>query len=75
MHPKEAFDTAAGSLLCDAANSHTHYYIFNSFFEKIISVNDESTREILSKLCALFALSKIVERPDALYEGGHINGD
>ncbi|EAR89261.1 peroxisomal acyl-CoA oxidase (macronuclear) [Tetrahymena thermophila SB210] len=75
MHPKEAFDTAAGSLLCDAATSHTHYYIFNSFFEKIIQVNDESIREVLSRLCALYALTKIVERPDALYEGGHINGE
>lgn len=75
MHPKEAFDTAAGALLCDAATSHIHYYIFNSFFERIITVNDESTREVLSKLCALYALSRITERPDALYEGGHITGE
>lgn len=75
MHPKEAFDTAAGSLLVEAATSHIHYYIFNSFFERIITIDDESVREVLSKLCALYALTRINERPDALYEGGHINGE
>lgn len=41
---KEAFDTKAGSSLAEAAIAHTHYYIFNSFFEKIVVINDENTR-------------------------------
>lgn len=54
IHPKEAFDTQAGSLLCEVATAHVHYYIFNSFFEKIISINNEDVRAVLSKLCTLW---------------------
>lgn len=41
---KEAFDTKAGTALCDAAVAHTQYFIFNSFYERIVLVNDEATR-------------------------------
>lgn len=60
INPKEAFDTKAGALLCEAATAHIHCYVFNSFYERIISINDEGTREVLSKLCALYALTKII---------------
>lgn len=41
ISPKEAMDTKAGSVLCEAATAHTNYYMFNSFFERIVMINDE----------------------------------
>lgn len=75
ISPKEAMDTKAGSVLCEAATAHTNYYMFNSFFERIVMINDEQSRQVLSRLCALFGLSKSLEKSQALFEGGYITGE
>ncbi|EGR29306.1 hypothetical protein IMG5_158840 [Ichthyophthirius multifiliis] len=75
INKQEAWDNKNNAYMCEAATSHIHYWMFNGFYEQIVKIHSEKTKNVLSKLCALFALSKIVENPTALYQGNYINGE
>ena len=59
----------------DAAISHGIYFTYRIFAEKVSSQNDDTIRAVLDKLCCLYGLQKIIEKPSSLYESGFLTGE
>lgn len=65
----------AATYLQDAAISHGIYFTYRIFAEKVSSQNDDAIRAVLDKLCVLYGLQKIIEKPSSLYETGFLTGE
>jgi len=73
---KDSWDKKAGLELQEAARAHTYYYTFKSFKDKINKdVKAQNLKVVLERLCALFAVDKIIRYPQALFESGYMNAE
>ena len=74
--PKESWDSKAGSELQDAARAHIYYYTFRAFKERIEKeVKSPQLKVVLEKLCALFALDRVIRYPQSLFESGYLRAN
>lgn len=71
---KDAWDTYAGIALADAAMAHTELYTFQAFEERIRTVQDPKTREMLTKLCCFYGIQKVLEKPNYFLENDYFTG-
>ena len=70
---KKAWDQKAGLDLQEAARAHTYYYTFKAFKDKIAQeVKSQELKNVLEKLCALYAVDKLIKYPQGLFESGYI---
>jgi len=53
LTPKHTWDKFAGISLIEATNAQVHYFTFKNFMEEIVSISNESVKDVLSKLCCL----------------------
>jgi len=72
---KDSWDKNAGIQLVEAAKAHIDFYTFRSFYEKINKDLDPSSKlkPVLSRLCALFGIEKLLVNPLGLCESGYLN--
>lgn len=75
MTMKESWDEYAGISLVEASNSHIEYFTISSFVELILEAQNESVKAVLSKLCILYGINKILASPGSLFEKNYINGE
>jgi acyl-CoA oxidase len=54
----EAWNTAAVQL-CDAVKAHCYAFMVSTFIQAVKTVEDKKVQAVLSRVCALFALSNI----------------
>ena len=70
---KQAWDQKAGLDLQEAARAHAYYYTFKAFKDKIAEeVKSHDLKNVLEKLCALYAVDKLIKYPQGLFESGFI---
>ncbi len=72
---KEIWDKKIGLLLLEAGRAHTQYYVFNCFYEGVRNVRNENLRDALSRLCNLYGIQVILDRPLGLIESQFINNE
>lgn len=72
---KEIWDKKIGLNLLEAARSHTQYYVFNCFCEGVRNVRDEKLRVTLTKLCILYGLHIILDRPLGVIESQYLSNE
>lgn len=58
---KESTDKHLGILLNEIAHTHSNYWTMKIFIEDIAGVEDISVKAILSKVCLLYGLNKLLE--------------
>lgn len=69
---KEIWDRKAGIDLVEASRAHIYYFTFKSFYENIRdNVKDEAVAKVLTKLCLLYGIQKLLEFPLGLAESGY----
>jgi len=61
--------------LITSAQAHSYLYILFCFIQVIEETKEPEIREILSKLCSLFALHRIEQFLRYFLEGGYMNGN
>lgn len=72
---KEIWDKKIGLPLVDAARAHTQYYVFNSFCEGVRAVRNEVLRDTMTRLCLLYGVSVILDRPLGFIESQYMNSE
>jgi len=74
---KDSWDQKAGIQLVEAAKAHIDFYTFRSFYEKINTEIDpvNPLRIVLSRLCALYGIEKLLANPLGLAESGYLNSN
>lgn len=72
---REVWDKKAGIILVEAARAHTLFFTFKSFADGLRKIQDENLRAIMTKLCILYAIHEILERPLGLIESGYLLGE
>lgn len=73
MSEKEAWDTYAGLSLTDAAIAHSAVTIHSFFLEALKKVECPKVKAVLTKLCLLFGLEKLLDKASRVYETGVIS--
>ena len=56
----------------EAARAHIVLFTFNNFAEYINKNPNTAVKAVLGKLCVLYAVNKILERPIGLLESEHL---
>lgn len=46
-----------------------------TFMDSILKTSDENLKSVLSNLCCLYGINRVLERPNAYVEGGSLQGD
>jgi len=71
---KDIWDRLVGIELVEAARAHILLFTFVNFYQEIVGNNylSENAKSILRKLCRLFAIAKINEKPNGLIESGFV---
>ena len=72
---KEIWDKKIGLHLVDAGRSHSQYYVFNCFYDGVRNVRNEVLRNALTRLCNLYGIQIILDRPLGVIESGYINNE
>jgi acyl-CoA oxidase len=67
MSEKEAWDTYAGLSLNDAAIAHSVVTIHTFFLEALMKVECPKVKAVLTKLCLLFGLEKLIDKASRVY--------
>lgn len=75
LSAKDSWDKHAGIFLVEAAIAHTNYFTFNVFLEKIFSISNEKVKTVLLRLNCLYGINRILEKPNALFESGHLSAE
>ena len=75
LSAKDAWDKHAGIFLCEAAIAHTNYFTYLVFLEKTFPVHSEKVKTVLMRLNCLYGINRILEKPNALFESGYMNGE
>ena len=72
---KETWNTRAGLELVEAARAHITCFTFRSFMERIelYNISCPKTKDLLTKLCQLYALHKLLQFPLGLIESNYIS--
>ncbi|CAD8089766.1 unnamed protein product [Paramecium sonneborni] len=73
--PKEAWNKHVGVSITEASIAHTYYWTFKTFLDTLIKVQDENIRSVLSNLCCLYGLQRIIDWPIGYFEGGFLTGE
>lgn len=58
---KESTDKHLGILLQEIAHTHSNYWTYKVYVEELPRVGDEAIRKVLTRVCLLFGLNKILE--------------
>ena len=70
---KEIWDRKAGNDLFEASRAHIQYFTFKSFYQMIKEdVQDEQIIKVLTKLCLLFGIQKLLDNPLGVAESGYL---
>ena len=72
---KEIWDKKIGLPLVDAGRAHTQYFVFNCFCEGVQTVKNENLRTTLMRLCVLYGVQVILDRPLAVIESQYLNNE
>lgn len=75
LTPKYVWDKYAGIALVEAANANVYYFTFRNFMKAVDAISDQNIKDVLSKLCCLYGIQRIIDSPSSLYEGGYIKGE
>ncbi len=67
MSEKEAWDTYAGISLVDAAFAHATVTVYGFYLDAVKKVDSPTLKAVLTKLCVLFGLEKLIERSGKVY--------
>ena len=70
---KEIWDKKIGLTLVEAGRAHTQYYVYNCFYDGARHVRNENLRDALNRLCNLYGINTILERPLGVIESHFIN--
>ena len=70
LSEKEAWDTYAGISLSEAATVHSIFIIHGYYLDFLQKITDPCLKKVMSKLCALFGIEKLIERASQVYETG-----
>ena len=69
---KEVWDKKAGIDLFEASRSHIIYFTFKSFRDSIKEdSNDSKVENVLTKLCLLYGIQKLLDYPLGIAESGY----
>eukprot|EP01017_Pseudomicrothorax_dubius_P011252 TRINITY_DN14176_c0_g1_i1.p1 TRINITY_DN14176_c0_g1~~TRINITY_DN14176_c0_g1_i1.p1 ORF type:complete len:192 (+),score=19.88 TRINITY_DN14176_c0_g1_i1:98-673(+) len=68
----ESWNKHAGISLVDAAEAHTIYFTFKSFYSKVLNVHNERVREVLLRLVSLYAIHSFLRKPIGALESGYL---
>jgi len=75
LSSKDAWDKHAGVFLAESAIAHTNYFTYLVFLEKTFNMHNEKVKSVLMKLNCLYGINRILEKPNALFESGYMNGE
>ena len=75
LSEKEVWDTYAGISLVEAAIAHTIFTIHGFYLQTVSKIEAASLKTVMTKLCVLWGLEKIIERAGAVYETGILPPD
>ena len=75
LSEKDAWDTYAGISLCDAGIAHSVLTIHTSFLQMIEKIKEPKLKAVMTKLCILFGVEKLIERSSRVYETGILTPD
>jgi len=69
---KEVWDRRAGIDLYEASRAHIYYFTFRSFVQMIKEdTKDEKIAKVLTKLCLLYGIQKLLDFPLGVAESGY----
>ncbi|EGR34637.1 hypothetical protein IMG5_005310 [Ichthyophthirius multifiliis] len=71
---REAWDKHTGIELVEASKAHFLVFTVMNFEERIQQETQENVKNVLTKLCSLFAVTKILSKPIQLIENEYITG-
>lgn len=74
LSAKDVWDKKAGNSLAEAAIAHINYFTFVASSEKVDGVKNEKLKVVLQRLEVLFAVNRVLEKPQALFESGYLTG-
>lgn len=75
LSAKDTWDKHAGIILAEAAIAHTNYFTYMVFLEKTFGIHNEKIKTLLLRLNCLYGINRILEKPNALFESGYLNGE
>ncbi|KAM3131284.1 hypothetical protein pb186bvf_016602 [Paramecium bursaria] len=73
--PKEAWNSHCGILLTEASIAHTHYWTIKNFLDVLMKYADENIKQVLSNLCCLYGIQRIIDHPQGYFESKFMNGE
>lgn len=69
LTPKQSWDHHAGILLAEASTSFIYYWIFKTFMQGVMEMNNEAVRAVMNKVLCLYGVTKILDNASGFYEG------
>jgi acyl-CoA oxidase len=75
LSEKAALNSKAGIELVEAARAHTTYFTYKAFMTEVASFSDTQVKSVLSKLCLLYGIHKLLQFPLGLVESKYISGE
>jgi acyl-CoA oxidase len=70
MTEKQAWDTFAGISLCEAGIAHSIFTVHTFYINFVQTIQEPNLKTVMTKLCVLYGLEKIIERASRVYESG-----
>jgi acyl-CoA oxidase len=69
LTPKQSWDQHAGLMLAEASTAFIYSWIFKTFMEGVMRINNEALRTVMNRLLGLYGVTKILDNAAGFYEG------
>ena len=69
LTPKQSWDQFAGLALVESAAAFIYFWIFTTFMQEVIKINNESVKHVMMKVLCLYGINKILDNAAGYYEG------
>lgn len=69
LTPKQSWDQHAGIMLTEASTAFIYNWIYKTFMEGVLRLNNESVRSVMLKLLCLYGIDKILDNAGGFFQG------